>query len=54
MYETELMHYVLGEARQKHITKKKDLNALVKKIDKKEILKKMHVDLLAKVIVVRS
>lgn len=48
------MHYVLGEAKEKQITTKKDLNALVKKIDKKQILKKMHVDLLAKVIVVRS
>ena len=51
MYESELMRYVLSEAKQRHITKKKDLNALVKKIDKAQILKKIHVDLLAKVIV---
>lgn len=54
MYESELMRYVLGEAKEKQITTKKDLNALVKKIDKGQVLKKMHVDLLAKVIVVRS
>lgn len=54
MYESELMRYVLGEAKEKQITTKKDLNALVKKIDKEQVLKKMHVDLLAKVIVVRS
>lgn len=54
MYESELMRYVLGEAREKQITTKKDLNALIKRVDKEQILKKMHVDLLAKVIVMRS
>lgn len=54
MYESELMRYVLGEAKEKQITTKKDLNALVKKIDKEQVLKKMHIDLLAKVVVVRS
>lgn len=54
MYESELMRYVLGEAKEKQITTKKDLNALVKKIDKAQVLKKMHIDLLAKVIVCKS
>ena len=49
-----MMRYVLGEARQKQITTKKDLNALIKKVDKEQVLKKAHVDLLAKVIVCKA
>lgn len=51
MHESELMRFVHNKAKEKQITTKKDLNTLIKKIDKKQILKKMHVDLLAKVIV---
>lgn len=50
MFETELMRVVINGATQQNLKTKKEIVALAKKLDKKEILSKKHTDLIATVV----